>query len=359
MSAISPINRQWILKRFVGPDEIIGDEHYELVESQTPDISDGEILVNTLLFGTSPAQRMYVSEERQFHLRVELGEVMSGRGVAKVVASKHPDFKVGEIIQASIGWQDYAVLKPDGDGDTDQNVRTVQKVENPVRPLTTIMGLFGQLAFSAYVGIIEKGQVQEGDIVVVSSAGGGVGSVACQLARIQGASKVIGIAGGKAKCDWLIEQGLCDVAIDYKNDDILEKLQEAAPNGINVYLDNVGGDMLDTVMQNLAIGSRVIICGMISTEYMRPRPPGPTHYFNLLYQRSRMEGFFVFDYTDRWPEFEKDLRQWYKEGKLKLVDDVFEGLESAPTALGSLFTGGHTGGCVIRVNDDPEEIPEI
>ena len=358
MSEIASSNRQWIVKRFVKADEIVSPEHFELVETPTPEISDGQILVKTLLLGTSPAQRMYVSEERQFHLAVDIGQVMSGRGVAEVVASKHPDFKPGEIIQASLGWQEYAALTPDSD-DTDQNVRTVQHVRQPVRPLTTILGLFGQLAFSAYVGIIEKGQTRPGDVVLVSAAAGGVGSVACQLARIQGASKVIGIAGGQAKCQWLLERGLCDEVIDYKADDMLAKLQQYAPDGIDVYLDSVGGDMLDTVLQNLAIGARVIICGMISTEYQRPRPPGPRHYFNLLYRRSRMEGFFVFDYVEQWPAFEKNLRQWYQEGKLSLVDDVFEGLEQAPAALGSLFTGGNTGGCVIRVADDPETLPTL
>ncbi len=354
-------NRQWRLKRFVGPDEVLGEEHYELTESPMPTIDDEQILVKTLLLGTSPAQRMYVTEERTFHIAVEIGEVMSGRGVGVVMESKHPDFAAGEIIQATLGWQDYVALTPDDKSDTGKNVRTVQKVPNPVRPLTTIMGLFGQLAFSAYVGIIEIGQVKEGDVVLVSSAAGGVGSVACQLARIQGASKVVGIAGGQEKCDWLVEQGLCDSAIDYKKtgQDLAAAIGEHCPEGADVYLDNVGGEMLDAALQNIAVGARVVICGMISTEYLNPRPDGPRHYFNLLYKRSRMEGFFVFDYVPRWPEFEAQLREWYSEGKLKLVDDVFDGLPSAPRALGSLFTGGHTGGCVIRVADDPEHIPAI
>lgn len=359
MTDSKPINRQWVVKRFVKTDEIVSPEHYDLIESPMPEIQDGQILAKTLLLGTSPAQRMYVSEERQFHHAVEIGEVMSGRGVAEVVESKHPDFQPGEIVQASLGWQEYVALTPDGDGDTGQNVKTVQKVPNPVKPLTTILGLFGQLAYSAYVGIIEKAQTKAGDVVLVSAAAGGVGSIACQLARIQGASKVIGIAGGQAKCQWLLDQQLCDEVIDYRNDDLLEKLQQYAPDGVDVYLDSVGGDMLDTVLQNLAINARVIICGMISTEYQRPRPPGPRHYFNLLYRRSRMEGFFVFDYIPQWPAFEKQLRQWYQEGKLKLVDDVFVGLEKAPEALGSLFTGGNTGGCVIQVAPDPEQLPEL
>ncbi|MGK0499478.1 MAG: NADPH-dependent curcumin reductase CurA [Oceanicoccus sp.] len=356
---MTEVNRQWRLKRFVAPDEIVGEQHFELHEGAIPSIGDGQILVKTILLGTSPAQRMYITEERTFHFAVDLGEVMSGRGVAVVVASKHAEFAAGEIIQATLGWQDYTALTPDDVSDTGENVRTVQKVDNPVKPLTTAMGLLGQLAFSAYVGIIEIGKVQPGDVVLVSSAAGGVGSVACQLAKIQGASKVVGITGSQAKCQWLIEQGLCDEAIDYKNDDVASAIASHCPDGIDVYIDHVGGDMLDAALQNIALGARVVICGHISTEYLNPRPPGPTHYYNLLYKRSRMEGFFVFDYVPRWPEFEQQLRHWYSEGKLKLVDDISPGLESAPRALGSLFTGGNTGGCVIRVSDDPSDLVGI
>jgi NADPH-dependent curcumin reductase CurA len=251
------------------------------------------------------------------------------------------------------------VLSPDGGGDTHQNIVTVQKVPKPVRPLTTIMGVFGSNAYSAYVGIIEIGKIKAGDVVVVSSAAGGVGTLACQIARAKGASKVIGIAGGKEKCEWLIEQGLCDAAIDYKNENVIAALATHCPEGMNVYLDAVGGDILDAALQNLAIGARVVICGMISTQYVQPQPPGPTHYFNLLYRRSTMEGFFLFDYVSRWPEFDKQIRQWHKEGKLKAQDHVFEGLEEAPTALASLFNGEHQGGSVIRVSADPEGLPKL
>ncbi len=353
----STINRQWRLKRFVGSDEIIGPQHFELVESAMPEPAAGQLLVQTLLLGTSPAQRMYISEERQFHTPVELGEVMRGRGVGQVIASHHKDFAVGDIVQGALGWQDFAVLDAAAPEASDHNTGAVRKVREPVRPLTTVLGLFGQLAFSAYVGIIEIGQVRRGDTVVISAAAGGVGTIACQLARIQGASRVIGIAGGTAKCNWLLEHGLCDAAIDYREGHLLSALQQACPDGINVYLDSVGGEMLDTALQCLALNARVVLCGMISTEYQRPRPPGPTHYFNLLYRRSRMEGFFVFDYVERWPAFEQALRQWYREGRLRVFDDVAEGLEHAPEALGSLFSGGNMGGRIIRVADDPEHLP--
>lgn len=357
MSNIS--NRQWLSKKYIGTSEVPSDEHFELVENKLPDVSKDEILVRTIVLGNSPAQRMYVSEERNFHIQVEHGEVMSSRGVGEVIASEHSGYQVGDIVQANLGWQDYKILTPDGTDGSGIHSISVQKIDNPQRPLSTVLSMFGQLAYSAYVGIIEVGQVKPGDVVLVSAAAGGVGSMACQLARLKGAKKVVGIAGGADKCQWLLDKGLCDEAIDYKAGDLDDAMAAAMPDGLDLYLDSVGGDMLDAALDNLAVGARVILCGMISTEYQRPRPPGPTHYYNLIYKRARMEGFFVFDYTDRWPEFEANLREWYGKGELKNTEHTFSGLEQAPTALGSLFTGGNTGGCVIQVSPDPEGLPSL
>ncbi len=352
-------NRQWLCKRYVATDEVPALEHFELVESDIPDVSRNEILVRTVILGNSPAQRMYVSAERNFHIQVEPGEVMSSRGVGEVIVSKHPAYQVGDIVQANLGWQEYKLLRPEGDDGSERHSISIQKIETPQRPLSTVLSLFGQLAFSAYVGIIEVGQVKEGDVVLISAAAGGVGTMACQLARIKGAKTVIGVAGGADKCGWLLEHGLCDETIDYKSDDLSASMARLMPDGMDLYLDSVGGEMLDVALNNLAIGARVILCGMISTEYQRPRPPGPTHYYNLIYKRARMEGFFVFDHTDRWPEFEKNLRNWYHAGGLKITEHIFDGLEQAPVALGSLFTGGNRGGCVIRVSPDPENLPTL
>lgn len=351
-------NRQWVLQRYVKTNEVISREHFALEERPIPALKSGELLVRVLVLGTSPAQRMYVAEEREFHLTVDIGQVMSCRGIGEVIESRHPRFSPGDIVQASLGWQEYAVVTPDS-SDTDQNVRKVSLVQHPARPLHASLSLFGQLGFSAYVGMIETGQVRSGDVVVVSSAAGGVGSIACQLARIRGASTVIGIAGGAAKCAWLIDNGLCDVALDYHAESFYTDLEHACGGGVDVYLDSVGGDVLDAVLQHLAVGARVVLCGHIATEYQRPRPPGPRHYFNLIYRRARMEGFFVFDHIAKWPDYERELRTWYSEGLLTLLDHVFEGIESAPDALNSLFTGGNIGGCVIRIADDPQHLPLI
>lgn len=359
MTTEQAVNWQWIFKKYVAPDEFPMEEHFSLQESPIPDIREGDVLVRVLLLGTSPAQRMYVTKESTFHIKVAPGEVMSGRGVGVVVASRHASFTEGTIVQGSFGWQDYVAVSPGPDVMDGGHISPVQRVNQAIRPLTTILGIFGQLAFSAYVGMIEIGKVQRGDTVVVSSAAGGVGSIACQLARIQGAATIIGIAGGKDKCDWLLKEELCDVALDYRQDDFEQQVATALPQGTDVYFDSVGGDMLDTILQHITQGARVVLCGHISTEYQNPRPPGPTHYYKLLYQRARMEGFFVFDYLTRWPEFETQLRQWYMQGDLKSVDHVFDGLQQMPAALTSLFDGSHTGGCIVRLAEDPANLPML
>lgn len=359
MAIEQQVNRRWIFRHYVAPDEYPKEEHFSLEESPIPEIADGQVLIRIILLGTSPAQRMYVTKESTFHIKVAPGEVMSGRGVGVVVESRHPGFEQGTIVQGSFGWQDYVAIAPGPDITDGGHVSPVQRVDQAVTPLTTILGIFGQLAFSAYIAMIEIGKVQPGDTVVVSSAAGGVGSIACQLARIQGAARVIGIAGGTDKCRWLLDQELCDVALDYKQNDFADQLRDSLPTGVDVYLDSVGGDMLDSVLENITQGARVVLCGHISTEYQNPRPPGPTHYYNLLYQRARMEGFFVFDYLTRWPEFEVKLREWQSQGKLKSVDHVFDGLEQTPAALTSLFDGSHTGGCVVRLTEDPAHLPSL
>ncbi|MEM9530058.1 MAG: NADP-dependent oxidoreductase [Pseudomonadota bacterium] len=356
---MSENNLQWVMRRYVAADEIPSAEHFELISSPQPQPGPGEVLLKVLVLGTSPAQRMYVTKDSQFHIKVEPGEVMSGRGIAVVVASRHPDYQEGEVMEGTLGWQQYVALSPDPQRRDGAHVTPVSRVEQPLRPLSTLLGIFGQRAFSAYVGMIEIGQTREGDAALVSAAAGGVGSIACQLARIRGASRVVGMAGGEDKCRWLVKQGLCDAAINYREGNLPEQIRDHFPAGVDVFLDNVGGDTLDAVLENLAVGARIAICGHISTEYQNPRPPGPTHYYNLLYRRSRMEGFFVFDYLSRWPEFERQLRDWYQEGRLISTDDVLTGIERMPDALTSLFTGAHKGCCVVQVADDPSDLPQL
>ncbi|WP_342806203.1 NADP-dependent oxidoreductase [Alteromonas sp. M12] len=339
------LNRQLCLSRNIRQGEAVTSELFEMKETPIPEPGEGEFLVKTSALGFSPAQRAYLmGEESRFHEPIEIGDVMRGRGVGEILVSKNKDYKVGDVVACSTGWQDYSVQS----GDIGELlVKTLQKVDNPQQPQYLHLGILGSSAFSAYFGLLDIGKPQKGETVVVSSAAGGVGSIVCQIAKIKGC-KVVGIAGGKDKCQWLKEFVGVDETIDYKNDDIDAKFKQYCPTGIDVYFDNVGGDILDLALKNIALKGRAVICGMISTEYQEPPLPGPRYYYNVIYKRARMEGFFVWDYFNQFPAAEKELIDWYKSGQLKPTEDVFKGLESAPDALQSMFDGRS---CGIKIVD--------
>lgn len=343
-------NRQWLLRQHPRPDEIIGPEHFELVEAEIPEIGDDEFLVRTLVLGTSPAQRGYVDPRNQD--LVQVGEIMRGRGIGVVENSNHPDFAPGDWVNASMGWQEWSVQRLDRGLVQSMDVLSVQKVDNTIRPSALLLGTLGSAAFAALYGIEDIGEIAPGKTVVVSAAAGGVGSVACQIAKAHDC-RVVGIAGGPDKCAWIRETVGCDAAIDYKHDDVAAALDELCPDGIDLFFDNVGGEILDLVLARLAFGARVVICGYISTQYLPERSPGPSNYTCLLENRARMEGFVVWDNVKRYPEFYAKLRDWYDAGKLRAVEELSEGIESAPASLRSLFTGANTGIRLIQVSPDP------
>jgi len=286
------VNRQWLLARHPETNEVIGFDHFTLNEREIPKPDDGEILVQTIALGTSPAQRSYVSKSLSMHDKIAIGDVMRGRGTGIVTESRNPNYSVGEIVIASTGWQDFSIQSP---ARQNPNVLSIQKVENPIYPLTMTLGVLGGAGATAYFGLMDVGLLRAGDTVVISAAAGGVGSVAGQIARIAGC-RVIGIAGGPEK----------------------------------------------------------FICGFISTDYKDDLKTGPKNYENLVRKRARMEGFFIFDYRHRFDESEARLRQWYQSGLLINCEDVDDGLEHMPATLGSLFTGGNKGIKLCRVSPDPD-----
>lgn len=341
-------NRQLRFKRFITEGEPVSMELFDLAEDDVPVPGSGQFLVRAEALGTSPAQRAYLmGSASRFHPPLDPGELMRGRGVGRVVASNHPEYAVGEAVCCSTGWQDYSVHQ----GDETGMVKTVQKIADPQDPLYLHLGTLGASAFAAYFGLLDIGQPKTGETVVVSAAAGGVGSIVAQIARIKGC-RVIGIAGGSDKCAWLTDFIGADAAIDYKADDLDARLAALCPDGIDIYFDNVGGDMLNMALKHIALNGRAVICGLISTEYLDPPPPGPSNYFNLIYKRARMQGLVVWDYVDQFPEAEAELATWYRAGDLKPAEFVLQGLISAPDALQALFSGANRGITVVDITGD-------
>jgi NADPH-dependent curcumin reductase CurA len=230
----------------------------------------------------------------------------------------------------------------------DEGAGALQSLPAGVSP-TAALGVFGITGMTAYFGLLDVGRVKEGDTVVVSGAAGATGSTVGQIARIKGAGKVIGIAGGPEKCAWIVEELGFDAAIDYKSQDVAARLREEAPRGVDLYFDNVGGEILDACLSQLALRGRVVLCGAIANYNAEGRPTGPANYLSLLIRRGRMEGFIILDYLDRFPEGQAEMAGWLSSGQIKSAEHVVDGLEHAPDALNLLFTGGNTGKVIVRV----------
>jgi NADPH-dependent curcumin reductase CurA len=343
------LNRQWRLRRRPEPGELISDEHFEWAEEPLPTPGEGQLLTRTLCLGTSPAQRSYISSGPSMHDKVQLGQVMRGRGVAVVVDSRHPDFAAGDIVVASTGWQDYSLQDASASG-----ILAVRKITDPVKPYSSVLGALGAAGLTAYFGLLRVGELKPGDTVVVYAAAGGIGSTAVQIARAAGAARVIGIAGGEQKCAWLRDHLGIAETIDYRTTSVTQQLATMVPNGINVFFDNVGGDILNDALDHLALNARIVICGFIATDYATGPVAGPANYQNLVRRRARMEGFFVFDYADEFPAAEAALKAWFRAGRLISSEDIQEGLQHMPAALQSLFTGANRGIKLCRVASDPD-----
>ena len=331
------INTQWVLaSRPVG---MVKASNFERREVSVPEPAEGEFLVHNLYLSLDPAMRGWISDARSYMPPVAIGEVMRGGCAAEVLDSRHPAFFPGELVFGMFGWQDYAVS--DGTG--------VLRVPENVGP-TLALGALGWTSLTAYFGLTEIGKPRPGETVVVSGAAGATGSVVGQLAGLRGA-RVIGIAGGPEKCDWVTRELGFDAAIDYRSEDVRARLKELCPDGIDVYWDNVGGEILEAALGRLAVHARIVYCGAISSYNASSPPPGPGNYMQLLIRRARLEGFLVFDYVDRIDEALAELVPLVRSGQLRYREDIREGLDSAPAALGDLFTGANDGKLIVRVGD--------
>ena len=282
-----------------------------------------------------------MNDARSYIPPVEVGAVMRAGAIGQVTESEHPGYAVGDYVYGVFGVQEYAL----SDGSA------VSKLDTTLAEPTTYLGVLGMTGLTAYFALLDVGRIREGDTVVVSGAAGAVGSVAGQIAKLKGC-RVIGIAGGPDKCRMLLEELGFDAAIDYKSDNLRTALREHAPKGVDVYLDNVGGDVLDAVLTRLARGARIILSGAVS-QYNAGHVRGPANYLSLLVARASMTGMLVFDYQDRFPSAMAELAQWLREGRLVSREHVVHGRVSAfPDVLNMLFTGENTGKLILAIGHD-------
>ncbi len=325
-------NRQWLLA--ARPQGMIKESDFRWNESAVPPLKDGQVLIRNRAFSFDPTQRGWMSMDTYIPA-IPIGQVMLAMAVGEVVESKRADIAKGDLVQGLFGWEEYTVT--DGQG-----LFRMQKLPPGTDPLLAL-SLLGVTGLTAYFGTLTVGQVKAGDTFVVSGAAGATGSVAGMIAKIKGC-RVIGIAGGREKCDWLTAQAGFDAAIDYKHENVGDALKRHCPKGIDVYFDNVGGEILDHALARLADGARVVLCGAISQyNQVGMLGAGPKNYFNLILHRSRMEGFLVFQFAQRYPEAIAELLKWYAEGKIKNQIDLARGLENAPKTIIRLFTGANFG----------------
>jgi NADPH-dependent curcumin reductase CurA len=311
---------------------------WSFTEEAVGDPADGQLLVRVRYISLDPAMRGWMNEGKSYIRPVQIGEVMRAGAVGEVLASRNPAFKAGDFVGGSFGVQEYAVS--DGKG--------VTRVDARVVPLPVYLGVLGMPGMTAYFGLLDIGKPKAGETVVVSGAAGAVGSVVGQIAKIQG-SRVVGIAGGADKCAYLKEKLGFDEAIDYKSQDVKAMLKTACPEGIHVYFDNVGGEILDAALARLAMHARIVICGAIS-QYNAEAVKGPSNYMSLLVNRASMTGMVVFDYAARYGEAAKQMAEWIAQGKLVTREDIVPGgIDAFPETLLTRFRGENMGKLVLEV----------
>jgi NADPH-dependent curcumin reductase len=315
---------------------------WDLVQEESPEPQDGEFRVALEYLSVDPAMRSWMNAGRSYVPPVEIGEVMRAAGIGRVIDSRHPDFKVGEHVYGVFGVQRYAVS--DGTG--------VTRVDTTLAPAPVHLGVLGISGLTAYFGLLDVGRPEPGQTVVVSGAAGSVGSVVGQIARIKGC-RTIGIAGGEDKCHWLVDELGFDAAIDYKRDDARARLREYAPDGVDVFFDNVGGEVLEAALGRLARGARVVLSGAISQYNATEAPRGPANYMQLLVARASMTGFVIFDYATRYGDGVAQLAQWLRDGELRSREDIVHGdIDQFPDMLLRLFSGQNTGKLVLALDGE-------
>ena len=333
---MTTMNKQWRLKeRPVGEPSA---ETWDYTESELPTISDGELLIKIEYISMDPAMRGWLNDAKSYIAPVKIGDVMRAGTVGEVIESKHETFAVGDYVAGHNGVQSYAVS--DGTG--------LYKVDPNLAPLSYYLGVLGMPGMTGYFGLLKTGEPKAGETVVVSGAAGAVGGLVGQIAKIKGC-RVVGIAGGSEKCKFLVDELGFDAAIDYKNENVKKALKETCPKGVDVYFDNVGGDILNAVLTQINLHARIVICGAISQYNTTTEVKGPSNYLSLLVNRARMEGIVVFDNIKEYPTAMKDIAGWIESGDMTVKDHIVEGIETFPDTLMMLFKGENFGKLVLKV----------
>lgn len=332
-------NRRILLAR--RPTGLLSASDFRTDELPVPPLREGEALLKTLYLGIDPTIRTWLSTARSYLPPVEIGEVVRSAGVGRVVASRCERFQVGDLVTQLTGWQEYSIA-------TDNPQLTVFPGASDPRHT---LGILGSTGVAAYVGLLEVGKLRAGETVVVSAAAGGTGSLVGQLAKINDC-RAVGIAGTEAKCRLVVEDFGFDDCVNYKHEGFPAMLRAACPKRVDIYFDNVGGGVLDTVLGCLNVGARVVLCGAISVYNEARKPPGPANYLNLIAMRAQMIGFNGMDHWNKHAEISDALGQWLAEGRIRYREHVVDGLDQAWRAVRMLFTGENTGKVLVRVADD-------
>jgi NADPH-dependent curcumin reductase CurA len=321
--------------------------NWQFTDEPVKQPGEGGVLLQTLALSLDPAMRGWMNEGKSYIPPVDIGEVMRAGGVGKVIASNSPAFAVGDYVSAGFGVQEYLTLEK-----ADFKRSGLVKIDLGMGTLTQWLNVLGMPGMTGYFGLMDVGQPKAGETVVVSGAAGAVGQTVGQIAKLKGC-RVVGIAGGTAKCDWVIKELGFDACIDYKAgpNAVRDGLKEHCPKGVDIYFDNVGGEILDAVLARITRGARIIICGAISQYNNTTAVQGPKNYLSLLVNRARMEGIVVFDYADRYHLAVAEMAAYLKSDQMKSKEDVVKGLNNFPEALNKLFSGENFGKLVLEIAD--------
>ena len=334
-------NAQWRLR--ARPVGLVKESDFELVQEPLSRPGDGQVLVRNHYLAFEPAMRGWLDDVPSYIPPVGLGEVMRASTVGEIVESHHADYAVGDMVSGMLGWQQFALT----DG-APGPMGGLTKVPAGVPPELMLSAL-GGTGLTAYFGMVEIGEIREGDTVLVSGAAGATGSVAAQIARLRGAAKVVGIAGGPEKCKWLTEQAGLDAAIDYKSEKVSARIREEFPKGVSLFYDNVGGDILDQTLLQMAPFGRVVLCGGISAYNEEKLPPGPANYMQIVIRRLTVKGFILIDHFAKAGEAIGALSDWIRRGELVHAEDIQEGFENAPKTFLRLFEGQNLGKQLLKI----------